>query len=57
VATGRARSDHCPAEQARIVQLLVERLDVAEDGADVRLRVNGLTDLVREFAGDRRRAA
>jgi site-specific DNA recombinase len=46
-----------PAEQARIVQLLVERVDVAEDGADVRLRVNGLTDLVREFAGDRRRAA
>jgi hypothetical protein len=34
-------------------------VDVIEDGADVRLRVNGLANLVREFAGasDRRRAA
>jgi site-specific DNA recombinase len=48
-----------PAEQARIVQLLVERVDVAEDCADVRLRVNELVNLVREFAGGsgRRRAA
>jgi site-specific DNA recombinase len=46
-----------PAEQARIVQLLVERVDVAEDGADVRLRVNGLAGLVREVAGSRRAAA
>ena len=31
-----------PAEQARIVQLLVERVDVRVDGIDVRLRVDGL---------------
>ena len=30
-----------PAEQARIVQLLVERVDVATDGADIRLRTRG----------------
>ena len=31
-----------PAEQARIVQLLVERVDVHGAGVDVRLRMNGL---------------
>ena len=49
-----------PAEQARIVQLLVERVDVAPDGIDIRLRVDGLATLVRDLAGagiDSRRAA
>ena len=46
-----------PAEQARIVQLLVERGEVREDGEEVRLRPNGLTGLVREVAGSRRAAA
>src|SRR5581483_11507077 len=32
-----------PAEQARIIQLLVERIDVALDGINVRLRIDGLT--------------
>ena len=32
-----------PAEQARIVRLLVERVEVGPDGADIRLRVAGLT--------------
>ena len=27
-----------PAEQARIVQLLVERVDIGPDGADIKLR-------------------
>ena len=36
-----------PAEQARIVQLLVERVDVRVHGADIRLRTNGLSGLVR----------
>jgi site-specific DNA recombinase len=45
-----------PAEQARIVQLLVERVEVGEDGVAVRLRANGLTGLVREAASDRRAA-
>ena len=38
-----------PAERARIVQLLVARLDVAPDGLDLRLRVGGLRSLVAEM--------
>ncbi len=40
-----------PAEQARIVQLLVERVDVGTDGLDIRLRIDGLVHLVRDIAG------
>ena len=40
-----------PAEQARIVQLLIERVDVRMHGVEVRLRPNGLSGLVREVAG------
>ena len=46
-----------PAEQARIVQLLVERVDVRMHGVEVRLRPNGIAGLVREVAGNRRAAA
>jgi site-specific DNA recombinase len=46
-----------PGEQARIVQLLVERVDVRMNGVEVRLRPNGLAGLVREVAGRRRAAA
>ena len=49
-----------PAEQARIVQLLVERVDVSPDGADIRLRTAGLTKLVADLRAVRpetRRAA
>jgi DNA invertase Pin-like site-specific DNA recombinase len=49
-----------PAEQARIVQLLVERVDVSLDGADIRLRTEGLTNLMAELRAIRpepRRAA
>ena len=38
-----------PAEQVRIVQLLVERVDVSPDGVDIRLRTEGLTNLVTEL--------
>jgi site-specific DNA recombinase len=38
-----------PAEQARIVQLLVERVDVQEDGVEIRFRVDGLASLVGDF--------
>ena len=41
-----------PAEQARIVQLLVERVDVSPDGADIRLRTEGLTNLVADLRAD-----
>jgi DNA invertase Pin-like site-specific DNA recombinase len=48
------------AEQARIVQLLVERVDVGLTGLDIHLRTEGLTTLIgdlRATAGDTRRAA
>jgi hypothetical protein len=38
-----------PAEQARIVQLLVDRVDVGTDGVDIRLRTAGLAGLVGEL--------
>jgi hypothetical protein len=44
-----------PAEQARIVRLLVERVDLAPDGMQVRLRAEGLQTLVAEL--QRREAA
>jgi hypothetical protein len=40
-----------PTEQARIVQLLVERIDVNVDGVDIKLRVDGLAGLYREVSG------
>lgn len=46
-----------PAEQAQIVQLLVERVDVWMHGVEVCLRLNGLAGLVREVAGRERAAA
>lgn len=38
-----------PAEQARLVQLLVERVDVGLEGIDIRLRTAGLESLVQEI--------
>ena len=38
-----------PAEQARIVRSLVERVDVSPAGADIRLRLDGLAGLVRDL--------
>ncbi len=38
-----------PAEQARIVSLLVERVDIGTDGLNVRMRVNGLSGLACEM--------
>jgi hypothetical protein len=49
-----------PAEQARIVRLLVHRVEVGADGADVLLRLDGLASLVRDLAAplaDAERAA
>jgi len=43
-----------PAERARIVQLLVDRVDVHGEGVDVRFRLNGVGALARETT---RRAA
>jgi len=38
-----------PAEQARIVRSLVERVVVGPAGADIRLRLDGLGGLVRDL--------
>ena len=38
-----------PAEQARIVRLLVERVDVGQSGIDIRLNVAGLTHLIEDL--------
>ncbi len=40
-----------PAEQARIVQLLVERVDVGVDSLQIRLRADGFAHLYEELAG------
>lgn len=46
-----------PAEQARIVRLLVERVEVGPGGADIRLRVDGLVGLVRDLQPEALEAA
>ena len=40
-----------PAEQARVMQLLVERVDAGLGGLDIQLRVQGLAHMVRDLAG------
>ncbi len=44
--------DLFPAEQARIVVLLVQCNDIGTDGLNVRLRVDGLSGLAREMLAD-----
>jgi site-specific DNA recombinase len=49
-----------PAEQARLVQLLVDRVDISAKGVDITLRVEGLTGLMQELhtaPGEQRPAA
>jgi hypothetical protein len=46
-----------PAEQARIIRLLVERVEVSPGGADIRLKVGGLASLARDLAGGRKAQA
>ena len=38
-----------PGEQARIIQLLVDRIEVGTDGVDIKLRIDGITSLVDEL--------
>jgi hypothetical protein len=38
-----------PAEQSRIVHLLVTRVDVNPTGADIHLRIDGLASLMRDL--------
>jgi hypothetical protein len=46
-----------PAEQSRIVRLLVERIDLSTDGMQVRLRAEGLHTLVEELQSREAKAA
>jgi site-specific DNA recombinase len=39
-----------PAEQARILRLLIERIDVAPDGISVTLHAAGIRSFVTELA-------
>ena len=58
VKAGRVWNELFPAEQARIVQLLVERVDVQEEALQVRVRAEGLASLVAELRQqDERKAA
>jgi site-specific DNA recombinase len=41
-----------PAEQSRIIQLLVERVDVLIDRVDIKLRIAGITSLIGELTGN-----
>ncbi len=41
-----------PAEQARIIGLLVERVDVRNDRVDIKLQLAGITSLVGELTGN-----
>ena len=46
-----------PAEQARILRLLIERIDVAPDGISVTLHAAGIRSLVAELASEGAAAA
>ncbi|MHB8271183.1 recombinase family protein [Bradyrhizobium sp.] len=41
-----------PAEQSRIIELLVERVDVLTDRVDIKLRIAGVTSLIGELTGN-----
>jgi site-specific DNA recombinase len=41
-----------PAEQSRIIELLVERVDVQMDRVDIKLRIDGVTSLIGELVGN-----
>ena len=41
-----------PAEQSRIISLLVERVDVRTDRVDIKLRIDGVTSLLGELTGN-----
>jgi len=45
-----------PTEQARVLQLLIERVEVHPDRIDLRIRVDGLQSLVADITAGRRAA-
>jgi DNA invertase Pin-like site-specific DNA recombinase len=46
-----------PTEQARIIQLLVEKVEVRSSGADIKLRISGLASLASDLAAVAPKAA
>ena len=40
-----------PAEQRRLIRSLVERVEIGPGGAEIRLRIAGLTSLIRDLDG------
>jgi site-specific DNA recombinase len=50
-------SELFPAEQSRIAQLLVARVQITDQGADITLRTEGLANLVQEFLPARQEQA
>ena len=53
-------SELFPAEQARVLQLLIERVDISTDGLKLRFRDRGLAQMVAEvgiMTGKSRREA
>ena len=46
-----------PVEQARIVALLIERVEVGTEGLNVRLRMDGLAGLTNEMVAETGEAA
>ena len=49
---GSVWDDLYPAEQARILRLLIERIDVAADGISVTLHAAGIRSLVAELTSE-----
>jgi site-specific DNA recombinase len=45
----RSGKELFPVEQARIVPLLIERVEVAPDGLTIRLRTEGLRSLIQDL--------
>jgi site-specific DNA recombinase len=45
-------NDLFPAEQTRIIVLLVERVDVLPNRVDIKLRIDGVTSLIGELTGN-----
>jgi hypothetical protein len=48
--SSRSGTSLYPAEQARILRLMIERIDVAPDGISVTLHAAGIRSLVAELA-------
>ena len=40
-----------PAEQTRLINLLIARIEIKPDGLDINLRIEGLASLARELRG------